>query len=387
MVRSSSPLIALLALLASNSQSLPCSLCGSLQSQLTLRQEFLRADLVVLGKVSNPQFNVGANAAPGSGTTDFAVLHVFKSTDQPSKQLPENLKLTRYIPLGEKDVSRVYLIFGSLRGNDIDIHRGKQIHSNEMISYLQKAIQQPENNAQVRLQHFYKYLDNADADIAADAFLEFAKTNDKDVATIAKKLPSDKLRRLLANPETPNERIGLFAFLLGSSQNPADRKLLEQLIAQSEKTQHKALDGLLCGYAQIDSQQGWKKILDILGDSEKSFPEQLAATRAVRFFHNWQGTECQPQVLQAMRVILADGEIADMALDDLRRWKMWDLTNEILALYNKKSHGAPITRRSIIRYALQCDQPQAQRFIQELRRTEADIISEVEEALAFETAN
>lgn len=51
-------------------------------------------------------------------------------------------------------------------------------------------------------------------------------------------------------------------------------------------------------------------------------------------------------------MLLDQNDIADLAIEDLRKWKVWSLADRIVGLYNLKSHDVPIIRRSILRYAL-----------------------------------
>jgi hypothetical protein len=56
----------------------------------------------------------------------------------------------------------------------------------------------------------------------------------------------------------------------------------------------------------------------------------------------------------------------------------------VLGLFAKKTHEAPIVRRSIVRYALLCPKPVATTFIADRRKQDADLVSDVEEGLQLE---
>ena len=81
---------------------------------------------------------------------------------------------------------------------------------------------------------------------------------------------------------------------------------------------------------------------------------------------------------------LPQGDLADLAIEDLRRWQMWELTDDVLALYGRKSHDAPLMRHAIIRYALCCPKPRATEFITQRRRDDATAVRDVEEGLQAE---
>ena len=76
--------------------------------------------------------------------------------------------------------------------------------------------------------------------------------------------------------------------------------------------------------------------------------------------------------------------MADLAVEDLRQWREWGLTAEVLAQYGKPTHAAPMVRRAIVRYVLTCPRPEARQFSEQLRRTDPQLLREVEESLEFE---
>jgi hypothetical protein len=48
-----------------------------------------------------------------------------------------------------------------------------------------------------------------------------------------------------------------------------------------------------------------------------------------------------------------DPDIADMPLEDIRKWKLWDLTPTVLGYATKDSHsGTPIIMRSVLKFAI-----------------------------------
>jgi hypothetical protein len=81
-----------------------------------------------------------------------------------------------------------------------------------------------------------------------------------------------------------------------------------------------------------------------------------------------------------LRLLLAQGDIADVAVEQLRQWKCWGPVEEVLSYYDKKSHAAPVVRRAIIRYALSCpDESKTKAFLSQRRIAEPKLVKEVEE--------
>ncbi|GIW80964.1 MAG: hypothetical protein KatS3mg105_2771 [Gemmatales bacterium] len=121
-----------------------------------------------------------------------------------------------------------------------------------------------------------------------------------------------------------------------------------------------------------------KLVNELLRDPKKPFTERFAVIRALRFFYNWKPDKYKKQVLAALQLVLQQGDIADLAIEDLRRWKLWDLTDQVLSKYGKKSHDVPVVQRSIIRYALSCPLPEAKHFVAEVRRRNPDLVRDLE---------
>lgn len=359
-----------------------CSLCGSLQNQQTLRQQFQKADLVLYGTLARPRFNTQPDSVPGSGTTDLHILQVLKSHPRLGQQ--KVLTLNRYIPLLDPREPPKFLVFCDFPRGELDAYGGRPVHSAALLRYLEGSLARQGQSRVQSLLYYFQFLDHEDTDIAGDAFLEFAKATDDEVGQAAKQLPPQRLRSLLTNPKTPPERLNLLAFLLGAAGQSQDAELLLPLIDHPTDRTRNALDGLLCGYIELQPQPGWNKVMRILADSKRSFTERLAASRVLRFFHNWKPKESRTHIVRGLGIMVADGDLADLALDDLRRWQYWELTDEVLACYGKTSHAAPITQRAILRYALSCPLPQARQFRERQRRRDPDLYREVAESLEFE---
>ena len=76
--------------------------------------------------------------------------------------------------------------------------------------------------------------------------------------------------------------------------------------------------------------------------------------------------------------------MADMAIEDLRRWKWWDLTKAVIGQYNQPTHSAPLVKNAILRYALTCPDADAAAFVKTVAATEPDLLREIRESLEFE---
>jgi hypothetical protein len=388
MTRSLWPLLGLLAL-ALPCPAPACSICGSLRDRLTFRQEVDQSAVVLYGYASNPRFDNDPKAAPGAGSTDFHIRAVLKSAPALGQQ--KTIVLPRYIPvLDPKDPPR-FVIFCAVRDGKLHAYEGRAVKSEALLKYLDDAKASQGKDRTTALLYYFRYLDHDDDVIAQDAFQEFARSTDQEVGQVAKHLPADKLRQLLANPKTPSERIGLYAFLLGAVGGEQDAAFLKAMIDRPTERNLNALDGLLSGYVHLRGRAGWDVVVALLADPKRSYDERFAAARTLRFYQSWKPAETKEHILRGLAALVKDGELADLGIEDLRKNKLWDLTDLVLAQYGKPSHDTPIIQRAVVRYALDCagqkGPAHAAAFVEQVRRQNPALVRELEEGLAFEKQN
>jgi hypothetical protein len=368
-----SPFLILLTLLPCPAAA--CSLCGgALQQSPTLRQEAAQpnARMILFGAIQNVR---------GASSTELTIEAVLRS--DPILAGKKTLNLGRYLPADAKNPPR-YLVFCDVIKDKVDAYRGVPIRSAEGLDYMKKVLALDAKNPAGNLDFYFHYLEHPDKEIAFDAFLEFARANDQQTGQASAKLSPEKLRGWLKDPQTPPERLSLYAFLLGGCGGDADAAFLESKLKDDDERTINAYDGYLGGYVHLRPRDGWDKVTSVLRDGRKPLPMRLAVVRTVRMYHGWKPKESRDDVLKSLAAMIAQGELADVAIEDLRRWKMWDLTPDVLALYGKKGFDAPIMQRAILRYGLSCTEETAAKFIAERRRYEPEVVKEVEDSLQFE---
>lgn len=358
-----------------------CSLCPGNPLRDTLGMEYERAQLVLFGQISNPRLANQPGAAPGSGSTDLRVEKVLK--DKTGRGPWKDLVLPRYLPVLDAKNPPQMLFFCEVIKDRLDPYHGRTA-SPALLEYLQATLAERAKPRVQALLTYAKYLDHADPAVADDAFHEFTKSKDEDVGQASKWLDRAQVRRLVQKATDDPDRLSLFAFLLGGCGDQEDAKSLRSLLESPNQNRARAMDGVLAGYIQLQPKDGWNLAYKLLGDRKQQFAVRFAAIRTLRFYHGWQPKDTQAQVLHGLGLIVPDGEFADLAVEDLRQWRLWDLTASILAQYGKASHAAPITKRSIVRYALCCPLPEAKEFVERVRRSDPETVNELEEYLQFE---
>jgi hypothetical protein len=353
-----------------------CNLCSmNIQQAQTFRQDAEQARLILYGTLENPRL-VGSG-----GETDLRIEAVIKP--DPFLKGAKVVTIPRYVPVDPKDPPH-FAVFCDVYNDKLDPYRGVPLRAKEGADYLRGALRLDPKDRTAILLYYFNYLEHPDKELANDAFLEFAKANDREIGQVAPKLAPERLRRWIKDPETPVNRLGLYAFLLGACGGEPDAALFRGLLENPDDRAMSALDGILGGYIHLKPREGWDLALALLRDEKKPFPVRYAVLRTLRFYHGWQPDETRERVVRGLAAALPEGDLADLAVEDLRRWQVWELTKDVLAQYGKKSHAAPIVRRAILRYALSCPGPEAAAFVAERRREDPGLVKEVEESLQYE---
>lgn len=368
--------VAVLAVVFSAEVASACSFCGDgFARRQPLRGHFADAKLVLAGKLKSPR--PGADGL--GGTTEFHVTDVLKS--DPALGSTRVLTIPRYLPvIGNTPPDYVFFC---------DVVDGKiePIHGTDggpaVVEYIRQAAKIGPTAADRGLGFFFRHLDSPDPTVSADAFVEFARAADADIVKAAPALDRAKLRAWIADPKVPDERVGVYAMLLGLCGKPEDGAWLAGQLAVEPRPERYAtgLGGLLAGLILLDPARGWERTVGVLTAADRPFSEKLAAIGALRYMQATRPQESRERLLGCYRALIENGDLADLAIDDLRRWGWWDLSAVVFAQYGKPTHAAPAVRRGIVRYALGCPGEEAKAFLAGVRRTDAKLVQQVEESV------
>lgn len=372
-MRTSLLLIGFLTLLPSPAPA--CSLCGTVARSMSLAYEFNEASVVLYGTLANAKLDP---AGAGRGTTEFHIEKISK--DDPSFPRPKTLTLSRYLPIFDAKAPPKYVMFIREPKKSLEPYWGKEIASPAVLDFVAQLHQVRKDPVQMLL-FAGKHFDHADVNVADEAFLVFAKADDKLVAQAAKKLSPINLRKLVKNPDLEPERMSMFAYLLGACGNADDAELLLSLLKNPSPRLFKAYEGMLAGYIAMRPDAGWALARENLKNDKQSFLVRYATLRTLRFCYNARPEEAGPRVMEALSLALGQPEIADIAIEDLRKWKRWEHTKQIFACWNVKSYQSPLFRQSVVRYALACPQPAAREFLDLARRQDPELVRDLEQEL------
>ncbi len=362
-----------------------CPFCDK-QGQ-TMSKELNQAAFVVYGSLSNPQLKELPDGTQ-VGTTDMQIEDVVK----PHSYLKDKKKLVlpRYLPVDQQTKVK-FLVFCDIFKERVDPYHGMPIKSDDIVPYLKGATALDEKDITKRLMFFFNYLDHSEPDINLDAYKEFANADYQEILKVAQSVDRAKWRaKLMAwlkDRDTPTYRFGLYGYLLGLFGKSEDAEVLLELLNDPQRGLVSGIDGVLAGLVTLRPKEGWQYTFNVLSDSSKEVIRRYAALRTARFFWEYRPDVIDRQeLLKGVASLLDHADMADFAIDDLRKWKQWQYTDQVLALWNRKSHDVPIVRRAIIRFALSCpkETTKAHAFLEEQRRLNPSLVKDVEELLKLD---
>lgn len=369
----------ILFLLLTPSSILACPFCSA-QGQTMLGQS-KQADMILFGTLSNRERKPGSLV---EGSTDLNIESVI--LDHPARKGQKVLTIPRYLP-PDPNLTK-YLVFCDVLGGEIDPYYGLMVEKDSKLAdYLKGALAVQDKPADQRLEYFYKYLNDADAGIANDALIEFGNADYKEFRPLAERVDPDLIVKWLRD-DPPASRVGLYGSMLGHCGSAEHASELKKLLDQAKnKRRFTGIDGLLAGYVLIDPEQGWNYLTDWLGDDKQEFLLRYAGLRAVRFFWEYRPDVVGKKAMVEAATLLVDqSDIADMAIEDLRKWERFEVADKVLGLYDQESYALPIIQRAILKFALSmpADDKRAAKLLAKARADDPDRVADIEELLKLE---
>lgn len=366
-------LAALMALLAWSLPALACPFCMDERGP-TLVGDFDQALLVIYGHFGK---------AKGEGferNGEFVIEQVLKSNDIIKGK--NVVDLPKYV---DRPGSK-FLLFCDVYKDRIDPYRGVEAQAgSELLKYVSGAMTVKGKTAPERLRYCFDFLNSPEIEVSLDAYREYARADYKDYKDMAVKLPPDTIAGWLEDEKTPPYRYGLYASLLGHCGGPKHASLLRSMIDDPEKRKGSGIDGLIAGYIMLEPVEGWKYLRTYFDDEKKPFLMRYAALRTVRFLWDQRPDLVDKGTLiKGIVQLLHHTDMADFAIEDLRKWQRWEMTGQVLGLFTQKSHSTPIVQKAVLRFALQSPDPAAREFVRAQRQRDPEWVNDTEELLKLE---
>jgi len=168
---------------------------------------------------------------------------------------------------------------------------------------------------------------------------------------------------------------------------PDDAKVLRELLDDSERRQGGGIDGMLAAYLLLDQKAGWKYLQEALKNTKEDFLFRYNALKAVRFLREYRTEVPKADLEEAACVLLTQDDVADLAIEDLRKWRSWGKADKVLGLVNTPLYKIPIIRRAILRYSLQAQDSvaEAKEHVAAVEKSDKDAVAQAKELLALES--
>jgi hypothetical protein len=373
------------AILASSVQATWASpYCCEGKTDMPLAEQFDEAKIVMIGHFTNAKL---APTDVNKGTTDLVIDHVFK--DHPMIQGKGKVTLPRYI----NDEKTKFLVFCDVFNDKLDAYKGVPlVDEGELRKYVDGVMKLKGKPQPERLRFAFDFLTSPENTVAMDAYWEFARADYRDYKEIAKKLDADKIAGWLKDPKTPNYRYGLYGTLLGHCGNAKHGEFLMTMIKDADRRKYSGMQGLIMGYIMIEPEKGWKYLKDFSADKEQTWGTRYAGLTTMRFLYEARSdviakdeAAARKEIVTGMLGVMSVPDIADLAIENLRKWRRWECCGAVLDVFSKKDFDSRYVRRAVLRYALQCPEPAARNFVEAQRKVNRDWVEETKENLDLET--
>ena len=343
------------------SAALACPFCEA--PGLTLSDQLAESDVVVLAEWL--EADRGGDSESNPAYTRFVVKQSLKGPFAEGKRL----KLRGYQSGQTGETLLLTAGGGELLQWDLPVSI-----SADGFAYLQNS-PGPDAPPEERLRYYLKHLEHPDDLVASDAYGEFGNVPFERVEEIADELPREKLAKWVADPDTDPARLAFYGMLLGLCGTDADAAVLREKIFGGTDEYRIGIDGLMSGYLLLRGEAALKELEDaklrpkyVLDDAGEPvlnadgepipvpFSEVYAAMQAVRFMWTYGGDRIPAERLkEALRLQLAQSDLAEVVIADLARWQDWAVMNRVAELYTKEGYDVPAIKRAIIRYLLEAE--------------------------------
>jgi hypothetical protein len=360
--------------------SLPTQACPFCKQGQTWMGETKLANMVLFGTLTNASSDPREGAP--DGTTDMVIEMVVKNHDFLDKR--KVMTLPRYIPPFQDGNKYQFLVFFNVIKNKLDPYRGVPIKADfDTAAYLKGALTVQDEKPQKRLAYFFNFLENPAGEISADAYQEFGNADYKDYKDLARTLPADRIAGWLSDRKTPTFRYGLYASLLGHCGSDKHAALLREMLDDPDRQFALGIDGVMAGYIMLKPKEGTDYLKSVLANPRKGFQHRYTALKVARFFWEYRSDVISHEELtEIMTPLLHMKDIADMAIEEFRKWRHFEIMDRILALQNDPVYNSTMVQRSILRYALSGKGNQAaDQFVALQRRMDPKGVADLEEML------
>lgn len=367
------------------SRVVACPFCSAVSQ--TLSQEIEAADVAVLTRLVKLPPEVGLDDEveldlddPDSGAAEFEVVEVLRGENAPAVG-----SIIKVVYFGSDSQKKSFLISG-LQGAKIDWSTPLPL-TERAIDYIKSFGTLPEKGAD-RLAFFLNHLEDEDPLLAQDAYDEFGRAPYEDVIAVGDRMNRMQLIEWIEDSAVGPTRRRLYLTMLGICGQPEDIAILESLllydyqqmkpgivagfaamaaagpgpftgatvlndmVKADVRRKQQCLDALIAAYLKLEGPSGLPLIEDrFLTNPAAEYTHVYAAVMALRFHGEETDVIPKPRLLETVRLVLDNSEIADQVIPDLARWEDWSVMDQLVNKFKESDKNAWI-RQPVISYLL-----------------------------------
>jgi hypothetical protein len=233
-----------------------------------------------------------------------------------------------------------------------------------------------------RLKHFMPYLEDREARLSHDAFLELSAGSYKDLKALKPLMDREKLWKGISNKEVsipPRQR--LYFVMLGICGTADDvPKLAEKLKTKPREGEQRDSVGAMEAYLMLErSDKGVSFVEEqFIVNRDASYSDLYTAIMLLRFLADEEPViVSKKRATAAFHKVLDRPDYADLVIPDLARWEDWSVMDRLVAMFKTAEKDRPSTvetdsaryvRVPIAQYLIACPLPQAKTYLNELRK-------------------
>lgn len=365
--------------------ALACPFC-SVVSQ-TLSQEIAGNDATVIARLVKLPEEKNLEDPAGldlddlnsdTGMAEFEVVEIIRGENAPSPG-----SIIKVVYFGSDKRKQDFLI-GGIIGERIDWSTPLPLPASG-VEYIRALGSLSEAGAD-RLLFFMKYLEDSAPLLAQDAYDEFARAPYDVITDLGDRMDRPKLLGWIEDAEIGPTRRRLYLTMLGVCGQEEDAAILESLILYdyqrikpglaalfqiSEqlgpiygvtilddmiradvRRKQQCLDALVAAYLKLRGEAGLPLIEKrFLANPDVEYSHVYAAIMALRFHGDDTDVIPKARLLQSMRLLLDNPEIADQVITDLTRWEDWSILDQLVTMFEEADEDAWV-RQPVISYLL-----------------------------------
>jgi len=379
--------ITLLVCATWQSGALGCPFCSAVSQTLT--QEIAGSDVAVIARLIQlpPEADPNSDAPsgldlddPDSGTAQFEVLEIIRGEDIAGGP-PAKGSTIKVVYFGTKEQKKHFLISG-LAGKKIDWTTPLPL-TERGIEYIRSLGTLPEKGAE-RLAFFLGFLEDEDPLLAQDAYDEFGRAPYEEVIALGDQIDRPKLIGWIEDAQVGPTRRRLYLTMLGICGKAEDVAFLESLLRYDYKQmkpglaaslavmtqtgpafgtpvlsemvkadvrrKQQCLDALIAAYLKLKGPTGLPLIEDrFLTNPAAEYTHVYATVMALRFHGEETDAIPRDRLLQSVRLLLNNTDIADQVIPDLARWEDWSVLDRLVTMFKTSDDDAWV-RQPVISY-------------------------------------